>query len=87
MEFYLLRRAITARIGRTALPGGMLPRLWAAGLLAGGAGWLVMLAPVHGHAMLRGMAALAAFAIVYGAATLALGVAEARALSRRILRR
>jgi hypothetical protein len=35
----------------------------------------------------RGLAGLAAFALVYGAATLALGVPEARALVARVRRR
>ena len=87
VEFYLLRRAITARIGRTALPPGMLLRLWAAGLLAGGAGWMVMRTAFSAGAMAHGLSALSAFAVVYGLVTVALGVPEARALSRRVLRR
>jgi hypothetical protein len=87
LEFLLLRRAISARIGRTGIPLPALARLWGAGLLAGGAGWGIMhfLSPTH--QMLRSIAALAAFALVYGLATLSLGVPEARALVGRVRRR
>jgi hypothetical protein len=39
------------------------------------------------HQMLRSLVALILFAVVYGAATLALGVPEARALVGRVRRR
>jgi putative peptidoglycan lipid II flippase len=87
VEFYLLRRAITARIGPTSLPGGRLVQLWGAGLLGAAAGYGVVLAMGGGHHMVRGLASLATFALVYGVATVALGVPEARALSNRVLRR
>jgi putative peptidoglycan lipid II flippase len=87
VEFLLLRRAITARIGRTGLSRSALLRLWMAGLLAGAAGWGVMRVMDPAHQMLRGIAAIGAFAIVYGVVTLALGVPEARGLVGRVRRR
>jgi hypothetical protein len=39
------------------------------------------------HQMIRGIAAIGAFALVYGAVTLALGVPEARGIAGRVLRR
>jgi putative peptidoglycan lipid II flippase len=87
VEFYLLRRGITARIGRTALPAGTLVRLWGAGLLAGAAGFGVMTLLGDVHHMIRGLAALATFVLVYGAVTVALGVPEAKAIAARITRR
>jgi putative peptidoglycan lipid II flippase len=87
LEFLLLRRAITARIGRTGLPRAALFRLWVAGLAAGAAGWLVMLFAPPAHHMVRGLAAIGLFALVYGLVALALGVPEARALVRRVRRR
>ncbi len=86
-EFYLLRRAITERIGPTALPAGRLARLWGAGLVAGAAGFGAMHLLGASHHMVRGLAALGTFALVYGAGTVALNVPEARALSGRVLRR
>jgi putative peptidoglycan lipid II flippase len=87
LEFLLLRRSITARIGRTGIARATLLRLWAAALLAGGAGWLVMKLAAGTHHMVDGALAIAAFALVYGLATLALGVPEARAMLARVRRR
>ena len=87
VEFFLLRRAITARIGRTALPVSTLARLWGAGLLGAAAGYGVMLLFGSAHHMLRGLAALSTFALVYGALTVALGVPEAKGIAARVLRR
>jgi putative peptidoglycan lipid II flippase len=87
VEFYLLRRAITARIGPTSLPPGALIRLWGAGLTAGAAGFAVMRVLTTSHHMIRGIAALGTFAVLYGAVTMALGVPEAKAIASRVLRR
>jgi putative peptidoglycan lipid II flippase len=87
LEFLLLRHSITARIGPTGIARGALLRLWVAGLLAGGAGWGVMQVMDPAHQMIRGLVAIAAFALVYGVVTLALGVPEARGLVGRVLRR
>jgi len=87
LEFLLLRRAINARIGVTGIPRSTLARFWGASLVAGGAGWGVMqLAHALPHVS-RGLAAITAFALVYGAASLVLGVPEARALVARVRRR
>lgn len=87
VEFYLLRRAITARIGPTGAPRAMLVRLWGAGLVAGAVGWTAMHFLSPAHQSLRSIVALASFAIVYGLITLALGVPEARGLLGRVIRR
>jgi putative peptidoglycan lipid II flippase len=87
VEFYLLRRAITARIGRTALPPTILVRLWGAGLAGAGVGYGVLLLFGTAHHMIRGLASLSAFALVYGLLTVALGVPEAKGLAARVLRR
>ena len=87
VEFYLLRRAITARIGRTGISLALMARLWGSGLLAGAAGWLVLQTVSPAHQSLRGALALVAFSAVYGLATLALGVPEARAIVEKIRRR
>lgn len=87
VEFLLLRRAITARIGVTAIPRALLARMWIAGFAAGGAGWGVMHVMDPAHPSIRGVLALATFAAVYGALTVALGVPEAKNLAARVLRR
>ena len=87
VEFYLLRRAITARIGRTSLPPATLVRLWGAGLASAAAGFAVMQWLSASHHLVRGLASLGTFALVYGLATVALGVPEARGIVSRVTRR
>jgi putative peptidoglycan lipid II flippase len=87
LEFLLLRRAMNARIGATGIPRSAVARLWGASLVAGGAGWgVTQLAHALPHVP-RGLAAIATFALVYGVATLMLGVPEARGLLTRVTRR
>jgi hypothetical protein len=86
VEFLLLRRALTRRIGRTGIARSLLARLWAASLLSGAAGYGMMLLISPRHQLVRGAAAIVTFGIVYGAATLALGVPEARGLVARARR-
>ena len=87
VEFLLLRRALSARIGHTGIPLPGLARLWGAGLAAGAAGWGVMQLIDPARQMVRGTTALVAFALVYGAVTRALGVPEARGIMGRVRRR
>jgi putative peptidoglycan lipid II flippase len=86
-EFLLLRRAMARRIGRTGMSRARLARLWAAGLLGGLVGFGIQRSGFGGHHMVTGIAAMLAFALVYGAVTLALGVPAARALVARVRRR
>jgi putative peptidoglycan lipid II flippase len=87
VEFLLLRRAITARIGPTGIPRSLLARMWCAALAAGAAGWGLMRVMDPAHQSIRGMAALVTFAVVYGLVSVLLGVPEARALMARVRRR
>jgi putative peptidoglycan lipid II flippase len=87
LEFLLLRRALTKRIGVTGIPRAALLRLWAAGLVAGAVGWGVMATVSPAHQMVRGLAALFVFALAYGVITFVLRVPEARALAGRVTRR
>jgi putative peptidoglycan lipid II flippase len=86
VEFLLLRRAISRRIGPTGIPRSLLARLWAASLLSGAVGYGMMLLISPQHQMIRGASAIILFAIVYGLCTLALGIPEARALAARVRR-
>ena len=86
VEFLLLRRSISARIGRTGIAASRLLRLWIAALVSGAAGFGVMRLLSPRHQMVRGASALAAFCVVYGITTLVLGVPEARALVARARR-
>ncbi len=85
LEFTLLRRSLTRRIGPTGFPPGYLVRLWTAGALASAAGWGVLLL-LHGRwgAIATALAVLFPFGIVYLAGTVLLRVPLALRLVNRI---
>jgi hypothetical protein len=83
----LLRRAISRRIGSVRASGSPTILLWMAGLVGAAAGWGVSRLPVAAPRAVQGALAIAGFALVYGAVTLALGVPEARAIAARVRRR
>ncbi len=87
VEFYLLRRSISRRIGRTGTPIGQLAQLWGAGIVAGMASFVVQRVLHADHPFVGGVAAMSTFALIYGVATVALGVPQARQISSRVLRR
>jgi putative peptidoglycan lipid II flippase len=85
VEFMLLRRGMNRRVGPTGVDGKLLVRLLAAALLGAAGAWAVHLAlPSIGR--LEGLAAAATFGILYLLTTYALGVPEARGLTRRSIR-
>jgi putative peptidoglycan lipid II flippase len=87
VEFYLLRRSIAKRLGRTGMSRAQLAQLWSAGIVAGLCSLGVMRVLGHNHPFAAGSLAMGIFALVYGAATLALGVPQARSIAGRVLRR
>lgn len=87
VEYWLLRRAIARRIGRTGAARSMMVRLWTAALIAGAAGWGMMTLLPSTHQSVRSLTAIITFAVVYGVASLALGIPEAKAMMRRVTRR
>jgi putative peptidoglycan lipid II flippase len=82
VEYRLLRRALSARIGVTTLDWGSLARLWAAALTAAGGGWLVRYALPPLHPIPAAALVLGAFGAAYLAAAAMLGVPQARRLLR-----
>ena len=88
LEFLLLKRGFTARVGEAALPAPLLLRLWGSAALAGTAGvlvreaWPPLTAP--GGPVVRAAAVFGVFGVVYLGATLAFGVSEARSVARRL---
>jgi putative peptidoglycan lipid II flippase len=87
IEFALLRRAISRRIGSVGVVGSTAILVWMASLVAATAGWGVTRLPLAAPRAVQGALAIAAFALVYGAVTLALGVPQARAIAARVRRR
>jgi putative peptidoglycan lipid II flippase len=86
VEFALLRRGLSKRIGDAHLPRGLLARLWFAAVLGSALAWAVkvLLPPVH--PVLRATLVLGMFGTAYLATSLALGVAEAHSAVRRVRR-
>lgn len=85
VEFLLLRRSLSTRIGS---PVGISPmlvlRLWAAALFAAASAWGIKILLGVGHPILLAVVALGLFGGIYFAAALALGVQEVRELLRRL---
>ncbi len=89
VEFVLLRRALTGRIGGTGVAIGHLGRLWLAAAASAAAGWGVKLAlaPLGEAPWIRSTAVLAVYGGCYLAITTALGLDEARQLVGILARR
>jgi putative peptidoglycan lipid II flippase len=85
VEYSLLRRALSRRIGTTHLPSGLIIRLWLAAGLAGAAGWLLRAALPPLHPIPMAGLVLLGFGLVYFGVGAAAGVPEARAVLRRVL--
>jgi putative peptidoglycan lipid II flippase len=86
VEFTLLRRALNRRIGNTGLPAALVLRLWLCAACAAAAGWGVKIAIGLRHPKPFGLAILAAYGMVYFAATFLLRIEECRTLTRRFVR-
>jgi len=79
IEFLLLRHALQARIGSTALPNHYPAKIWAAALAASASGWTAAHF-IHINRWVNLAAIIFAFGAIYGAITLTAGIPEARAL-------
>jgi putative peptidoglycan lipid II flippase len=82
VEFLLLRRALQARIGSTALPNHYPAKIWAAALCASAAGWAAGRYVHLGFRWFNLGAILAAFGVIYALITLWAGIPEARSILR-----
>jgi putative peptidoglycan lipid II flippase len=82
IEFVLLRRSLTGRIGETGLRASRLAILWGSALVAGAVAWGVKLALPWSHPLVRGALILPAFGLTYLACTAALGIDVRRHLLR-----
>lgn len=86
VEFTLLRRTLNRRIGSTGLPKDYVAKLWIAALLAAAGGWAVHRYFGHHRPILLAVIVLGPYGVIYFAATLALGLQEARSLFGRTIR-
>jgi putative peptidoglycan lipid II flippase len=87
LEFVLLRRGLTRRIGAVSLPTRVLAPLWIGAGGAAALAVLVRLADPGVSPLLRAAMVLALYGMVYWVVTWRLGVPEAVELRRRIFRR
>jgi putative peptidoglycan lipid II flippase len=84
VEFFLLRRALRARIGRTSIAPSYTIKLWGAAILAAAAAWGGKLILPSQHTIWTGLGVLAIYGVVYLGVTSLIGIKESRALTRRL---
>ena len=93
VEFTLLRRGLNSRIGRSGLTADYLAKLWGSALVAAAGGWAIHhFVGRHAPQTSRGLILLAVavlipYGVIYFAATLLLGLPEARSFFGRALAR
>ena len=86
-EFVLLRRTLNQRIGRTGLPFAYLAKLWASALLAGAAAYAVRQRFTHHSPVVAAVVILGIYGVLYFGTAMVLGVAEVKAVLKRIAAR
>jgi putative peptidoglycan lipid II flippase len=87
VEFTLLRRALTRRIGAAELSTRYLATVWGCALLAAAAAWGVKSLVGVSRPLLGGSVIIATYGIVYLAATVSAKLPEAQLALGRVLRR
>lgn len=87
VEFSLLRRSLSHRIGRTPLDPSFLASLWASAITAAGLAYLAKQAVGTSHPLLLAVVALGSYASIYLGGTYVLKVDESRRTVASIVRR
>jgi putative peptidoglycan lipid II flippase len=86
VEFYLLRRTLNHRIGRTGLPLGFVFKLWSAAAVAAALAWAIKLLVGARHPLVVAALVLTPYGLIYFALANAFGLPEARAVVGRVTR-
>ncbi len=86
IEYFLLRRTLNQRIGRTGLPVAYLFKLWSAAFVSAGVGWALKLSFDSLHPIPLAVIVLGGYGVTYFVLTYAAGITESRAVIGRILR-
>ncbi|MGB8510983.1 MAG: murein biosynthesis integral membrane protein MurJ [Pyrinomonadaceae bacterium] len=88
VEFYLLRRKLNERIGKTGLPFLFIVKLWTAAALSAALGWAILLgiARFQLHPIIVAALVLTPYGLTYFAITSAMNLPEARAVVGRFTR-
>lgn len=87
VEYSLLKRAMTKRIGPTSIPPSLTVKLWIAASIAAALAWAIKLGLPESHRFLFSIIILGAYGIAYLIVTTLLGIPEATALTARLSRR
>ena len=90
VEFFLLRRKLNRRIGRTGLPASYVVKLWLAAATGAAAGWGIRLALPTRQPFVVAALVLVPYGLIYFAVTFLFGIPELRDLlgrATRLLRR
>ena len=87
VEFFLLRRAMSRRIGPTHVASSETLKLWVAGIAAAGIAWGIKLGLTDAPRTWMAIAAIIAYSVSYLLLTTIMGVDEAVQMTRRITRR
>lgn len=87
VEFYLLRREITRRIGPTGIKGSFTLRLWIAAFLSAAIAWGVKLGVVSSHRVVISLVILVAYGLSFLAIAMLMRIPEATSLVNRLRRR
>ena len=87
VEFALLRRSLTLRIGATPLGPKFIITLWTSALVAAGLAYSIKNAVGTAHPLPLAVVALGTYGVVYYGSTLLMGINESRQTLRAVLRR
>lgn len=87
VEFLLLRRGMNFKIGLIEFPSSYFARLWLAAVIGAAVAWGVKVALPPLKPWIAAMVILVPYGVVYMGCTALLGVEQAGALVRRVLRR
>jgi putative peptidoglycan lipid II flippase len=87
VEFFLLRRAMTQRIGPATVPTSYTLKLWLSAIVAAAIAWGVKLGLLEAPRVWMAVAVVVTYGIAYLLLTVIMGVEEAAQMARRITRR
>ena len=87
LEFFLLRRAMTLRVGPAFVPSSHTLKLWLSAIVAAGIAWGVKLGLIETRRPLMALAVVTTFAVAYLLLTAVMNVDEALHITSRITSR
>ena len=87
LEFLLLRRGMSRRIGEIGFPKTYFVKLWASAVFAAAVAWAVKLALRPQHPILAGVLILTPYCVAYLGLTTLMGIDQGKNLWKRFVRR